>query len=352
VHQKQLKFGRFLEQLRKGGFRYVPMEGEDRELDWSSYDQAQVNEVNDMLLLIRDAVEEASLRLRLDAMLGSSRGPGRPPNNPADLAKVVLMQQYFCVSNRQAQGLSQLFAEKMRLEKTFSYKTIERAYEDPLVTLILREVFKLTGEPVRGREHVFAPDGTGLSTSMKQNYENDSRSGKVKKGYEKMVAMTGCTFKLFSAVRFADNSTDNESPYFEPLLAETAARYERIDVVPADSAYLSRRNCDLIAGVGALPRIYPKHGITLRRRGRSKAWTQMLLSFMDDPQQWLRDYHTRSVTESAHSVLKRDFPIPLRKRIRLRRKQEAYTRASDYNLKRLCYLNHLKGISAVEAWSA
>jgi transposase len=298
------------------------------------------------------SVEEASLRLRLDTMLNNARGPGRPPNNPADLAKVLLMQQYFCVSNRQAQGLTQLFAEKMRLEKTFSYKTIERAYEDPLVTLVLKEVFKLTGEPVRGREHIFAPDGTGLSTSIKHNYESDARSGsgKAKKGYEKMVAMTGCTYKLFSAVQIAENPTDNESPYFETLLAETAARYERIDVVPADSAYLSRRNCELIAGVGATPRIYPKQGITLRKKG-SRAWTEMLLNFIDDPQQWLRDYHTRSLTESAHSALKRDFPIPLRKRIRLRRKQEAYTRTCDYNLKRLSYLRHIKGISATKTWS-
>lgn len=348
---KQVKFDRFVEQLRTGGFKYVPREGEDKEIDWSSYDQAQVNEINDMLILIRDAVDEASLRLHIDAILNNGRGPGRPGNNPADLAKVVLMQQYFCVSNRQAEGLELLFAEKMRLENTFSYKTIERAYEDPLVTLVLREVFRLTSEPVRGREHVFAPDGTGLSTSLKRNYESDARSGKAKKGYEKMVAMTGCTYKLFSAFRIADSPTDNESPYLEPLLAETAACYERIDVVPADSAYLSRRNCELIAGVGAVPRIYPKHGVTLRRRG-SKAWTEMLLSFIDDPQEWLAAYHHRSMPETAHSVLKRDYPIPLRKRIRLRRKQEACIRASDYNLKRLCYLKYLEGISAVQVWSA
>jgi len=121
--------------------------------------------------------------------------------------------------------------------------------------------------------------------------------------------------------------------------------------VPADSAYLSRDNCDLIAGVGGIPRIYPKQGVTLKRKG-SKAWTEMLLGFINDPQGWLREYHPRSISESAFSAFKRDFPIPLRKRIRLRRRQEAFSRMCSYNLKRLCYLKYLEEISAVEVWDA
>lgn len=100
-----------------------------------------------------------------------------------------------------------------------------------------------------------------------------------------------------------------------------------------------------------MPRIYPKKGATLNRKG-SKAWTEMLLGFISDPQEWLREFHSRSISESANAVWKRDFPVPLRKEIALRRKQEAFTRACDYNLKRLCYLKYLEGISAVEVWNA
>jgi hypothetical protein len=123
---------------------------------------AQINEINDMLLLIRESVDEAALRLGIEEI--PQKGPGRPPNPPSDLAKAVLMQQYFCVSNRTAEGLVKLFMEKMGIRNIFSYKTIERAYEDPLVVLILQEIFKLTQEPVKKKEHVFSPDGTGLPT--------------------------------------------------------------------------------------------------------------------------------------------------------------------------------------------
>lgn len=345
--KRQRKFDGLMERLKRDEFKYVARE--EKEIDWGSYDEAQVNEINDMLLIIRDAVDEASLRLDVDAMLENA-GPGRPQNHPADLAKAVLLQQYFQVSNRVAAGLVRLFMEKMRIRNSFSYKTIERAYEDPLVTLILREIFRLTQEPVRDKEHEFSIDGSGLPTSIKQNYESECRDEKAKRGYEKMIAMVGTNYKLLAAVEFTEEPEDHESPYFEALLTTTAACYTRIDLVTADSAYLSRPNCDLIAGHRAVPRIYPKTGIALKRRG-SKAWADMLLCFIDDPQQWLREYHKRSISETANSTLKRDYPTPLHKRIKLRRKQEAYTRTCDYNLKRLCYLKYTEGITATETWN-
>lgn len=343
----QKKFDGLMRRIKSGEFKYQPREGE--KIDWSKYDKAQINEMNEMLLLMREAVDWASARLGVDDLLKDRRA-GRPETHPADLAKAVLLQQYFGVSNRVTEGFVKLFMEKMEIEQGFSYKTIERAYNNPLVIMILKEVFKMTQEPVSDKEHRFSPDGTGLSTSMKQNWENDCKKGE-KKGYEKMIAMVGATYKIFSAVAFAENPMDNESPYLEPLLAETVSCYERIDLVSGDAAYLSRHNCDLIAEAGAIPRIYPKQGITLRMKG-SAAWAEMLLDFIDDPQEWLRSYHPRSISESANSAFKRGSPIPLRKRKTLRKKLEAFARICDYNLKRLCYLKYLENISAVDTWAA
>ena len=110
-----------------------------------------------------------------------------------------------------------------------------------------------------------------------------------------------------------------------------------------DGAYPSRRNCEPIVGLGATPRISPRRGITLKRRG-SWDWAEMLLSFLRDPQKWLREYHLRSVSESTFSASKRSFSRPLMRRIGRRRKLEAFVRVRAYNLKRLCYLRYLKGL--------
>jgi transposase len=340
MDRKQRKLDELIKELKDKEFKYIPRE--EREIDWSSYDEAQLNEVNDMLLMIRDTVDEAALRLGIKG--AKFDGPGRPPYPPEDLAKAILMQQYFCVANRMAAGLVLLFREKMGIKQAFSYKTIERAYEDPFVTIILNEVFKMTQEPMKALEKNFSADGTGLSTSMKQNWERDRDDEEKRAGYEKMVAMVGTTYGLISAVEFPDNPMAHDSPFFSPLLQETTRNYSSIDLVCLDEAFLSRDNCDLIERVGAVPRISLKKGTTLKRRG-SWAWAEMLLDFIEDPQEWLRDYHLRSISETAFSTYKRDFPTPLRKRILRRRKKEAFSRVCDYNVKRLCYLHYLKGIA-------
>lgn len=304
-NKTQEKLNTLVEQLKADKFKYAPKE--TKQIDWTSYDEAQVNEINDVLLLIRDIVDKAQRNLGLD-QAPDNVGPGRPKNSASDEAKVILMQQYFCISNRVAAGYALLFKEKLHLSKVFSYKTIERAYSDPEVTQVLTEVFRLTQKPVSEKEHTFGPDGTGLSTSMKQNYENDRQSGKVHKGYEKLLVMVGCTYKLFSAFQFAASPVDNESPYFEPLLAQTAQCYSQIDFVSADSAYLSRHNCNVVGALGAVARIYPKQGVTMRQFG-SFAWRKMLLDLLGDPQKWLSEYHVRSNAETAFSTLKRNCPV-------------------------------------------
>jgi transposase len=340
MNRKQRKLDELIKELKDKEFKYIPRE--EREIDWSSYDEAQLNEINDMLLMIRDTVDEAAMRLGIRG--AKFEGPGRPPYPPEDLAKAILLQQFFCAANRMAAGLVLLFKEKMGIKRAFSYKTIERAYDDPLVTLILNEVFKMTQEPVKELEKNFSADGTGVPTSMKQNWERDRDDEEKQAGYEKMVAMVGTTYGLISAVEFPDNPAAHESPFFAPLLEETASNYSSIELVCLDRGYLSRDNCDSIEKVGAVPRIYPKEGTTLKRKG-SWAWAEMLLDFIEDPQRWLHDYHLRSISETVFSVYKRDFCTPLRKRILQRRKKEAFSRVCDYNMKRLCYLRYLKGLA-------
>lgn len=339
MDSKQRKLDRLIKELKDKEFKYVPRE--EREINWSRYDDAQLNEINDMLLMIRDTVDGAAFRLGIkDAEF---EGPGRPPYPPEDLAKAILMQQYFDVANRGAAGLVLLFKEKMRIKQAFSYKSIERAYDNPLVTLILNEVFKMTQEPVKELEHDFSADGTGLSTSVKQNWARDKDDEEKRAVFDKMVAMVGTTYGLISSVELPDNPMAHDSPFLPRLLQETAGNYSSVDLVCLDKAFLSRDNCDLIEGVGAIPRISLKRGITLKRQG-SWAWAEMLLDFIEDPQEWLREYHRRSISETTFSVYKRDFP-QLRRRITQRRKKEAFTRVCDYNMKRLCYLRYLKGLA-------
>ena len=61
---------------------------------------------------IRDLVDEADERIKKRTP-HIKRGPGRPPTDPADVAKVLLLQTYVSSSNRLAEGFLLLFQEKL-----------------------------------------------------------------------------------------------------------------------------------------------------------------------------------------------------------------------------------------------
>src|SRR5207245_7092953 len=112
--------------VRSGEFEYE--ERPKKSLDWSSYDEAQAYELADMLYTIRKLVDEAVNRLPAEGL--ERKGPGRPPiHPPADVAKVLLMQSYFGVSNRVAAGLAFVFKETLRLSYPLSYMMVEHAYD-------------------------------------------------------------------------------------------------------------------------------------------------------------------------------------------------------------------------------
>jgi hypothetical protein len=125
-HHTKKELRGLVSSVRDGTFHY---EGRPkRSLDWSSYDEAQVREVSDMLALIRRFVEVASGRIPEEYQ--RSRRRGRPVTYPSsDVAKALLLQSYFGVSNRVAAGLVDLFKEKLAISKAISYKTIERGYD-------------------------------------------------------------------------------------------------------------------------------------------------------------------------------------------------------------------------------
>lgn len=327
-------------QVREGEFPYEAREAEP--VDWRAYTRAQVREVNDVLLLIRDAVDAAWERLPDD--LRGRKGPGRPPTPIPDLAKAVLMQQYMGTANRQTEGLVLLFKEKLGLSRTFSYKTVERAYGREDVRAVLERLFDLTVEAIAESERGVAVDGSGLPTSMKANYEAQKRGGKGKRAaWEHAVTSIGTDTKVLTTFAVLESPHDSESPVLPSLLPEAGA-FPALEVVSADAGFLSRDNVDAIAALGAKPRIMPKTSVSLKRKG-SDAWVRMLRDLLADPQEWLREYHPRSLAETGYSTIKRDFPKPLRRRLKGRRDTEAFVRACGYNLKRLCYLRYLMDLA-------
>jgi transposase len=318
---------------------------------WARYDEAQENEYPGVTRLIGRMVDTASLSYELvrhDAA-------GRECSRSDDIAKFVLAQQYEGRSDRVAMGHLRMIRRHLRAHGSVSYKTLENAYGDAGVIAILNDVFFLTQLPVKDLEHDFSFDGTCHPTTIKENWESSKDeilrlagkkgSGKERKRreFEKTVLAVGTTFKIIASFAMTRSPFSNESPYLKPLLHQVAELYAVVLKVCTDSGLLSRENCTLIEEAGAVPRIFPKKGVSLRAKG-SPAWRRMMLGFVEDTQGWLRQYHSRSIVETVNSTLKRLFG-PLRKRLVERKATEILARICVYNIRQLVYLKYTKGIN-------
>jgi len=322
LKKAQEAFNKLVKELKDGTFKYEPRE--EKEIDWAAYNLSKIHETELFLNFIREAVDAAEIEL------SKQKGPGRPAKDAYDLTKVLLMQTYFHVANRQAAGFAILFREKLMLKEFFSESTVGRAYSNPDVQKILNKVFELTNKPIEEKETAFSADGTGLPLSNKQNYANDRDDQKKHADYGKMAVMISNSFHIATAFVYAKGSA-NDCPLFEPLIGQTAMRFQNIEDVELDAGFIARYNCNLIASYGATPYIYPKTGLTLNRKG-SGAWTKMWLSLVDDPQKWMRRYHQRSQNECYFSSHKRRHTRPLLKRKGVRRETEAQCRVIVTNI--------------------
>jgi len=98
-----------------------------------------------------------------------------------------------------------------------------------------------------------------------------------------------------------------------------------------DPAYLSRRNCNLIAKKGRIPVIKPKRNTTIRKRG-SQPWRDMITLWLEDQAAFLKRYHQRSKAESVYSALKRCYGNHLASRKRTAQRRELHLKTLSYNI--------------------
>jgi hypothetical protein len=98
-----------------------------------------------------------------------------------------------------------------------------------------------------------------------------------------------------------------------------------------DPAYLSRRNCNLIAKKGRSPIIKPKRNATIRKRG-SQPWRDMMTLWFEDQAAFLKRYHQRSKAESVYSALKRCYGNYLSSHKRGAQRHELHLKTLTYNI--------------------
>lgn len=352
--QKTEAFQNLIGEIRERTFPYI--ERPKTKINWSLYDTAQCREVADVVTAIGIFVDFANDEVIPKPEIIKSEA-GRPSIPPDDIAKTLLVQSYLGHANRPAEGLAYLFSERLNLKTNFSYKTIERGYDRRSVNEILNAVFTITNKCVSGLEKIFSVDGSGTPTSIKQNYARDremQRKKQPKEGndafprsaftskhdYVYKEAMIGVKYKLIAGWVSTTDHTIGETTLFPRVFGQAINNHPDMNMILGDGIFGVRWICKLVGKHNVSPRFLPRRNVRFKAKG-VREWTEMLLSLFINPQEWLEDYHLRSNSEAVFSMLDRDNPHPLRKRLDRRRETEDYLRAIVHNIKRLCYLRYL-----------
>jgi len=279
---------------------------EKRKINWHKYNFAQINEAK-LLIEIKKLVNSC-VQIKFSKV-------GRPLTNPKELTKAILVAELLNLPERQTEGFIEILAKTLGIHSHLDDRVIGNAYNRLEILFILKEVFEKT----KTSDGNLMGDGTGLETSRKQNYENE------KKKTENYLVSIVDSREIVQAFEM-DN---NERRAMKKIIEDVKGNSLRLD-----AGFVDRELTSKIAELGMKPLIFPKKNVDINGR---IAWRAMYLELFYETQEWLKEYHQRSHSESFHSSFKRKNK-PLMKINDVSKLTQLTARIIIHNLrKRLCY---------------
>ena len=274
------QFRKLVIAVRNKNFEYPKQE--NRKTHWQNYNLSKINDIKSILVFIKKSVDSVFIDEDFDKV-------GRPSVNPRYLAKAILFCEAVGIPERQAQGWLEIMGPFLGIYEKLDDRVIGKAYENPEVIRILKNVF----EETRSSDGALNGDGTGLERSRKENYETT----KKKKAGQYMTSIVDSR----EIVQAFDISGIQECQIMHELIKNVEGKS-----LTLDAGFNDRKLVSEISQLGMKPYIFPKKNNNING---DVYWQKMYLDFYYDTITWLKNYHQRSHTESFHSSFKRTFGI-------------------------------------------
>jgi transposase len=223
---------------------------------------------------------------------------GRPSLLDArEKAFIILTKEIMKLSNRRMAYDLPLFG----ITREISYKTVERLYSDPLVIMILNNLFIETLRRSGISKCDAVGDGTGYSLTVTKHY----RSMREKNGESVKTGQFVYSFALMDLntrmyIGYAVSLRSEKDAYRKALEMIANMRID-IDSVRLDRYYSGQ---GILDDFGENTRIFIIPKKNSRIRGK-RGWRDIIRRFMNDPMTYLREYFKRSNSEAGFSADKR-----------------------------------------------
>jgi transposase len=290
--------------------------------NWPLYNLAQQTE--------KDRFQELLYDLTRGVPEPERTGAGRKPTPLRDQVFSATFKVFSTVSTRRfACDLADAH-KRGYLSALMNSITISAYLENPALTPILKALIVRASLPLRTVEQVFAPDSTGFSTSRFVRWY-DEKYGCERSGHDwiKAHAICGVKTNVVCAVEIAGRDA-NDCPMFKPLVETTVAAGFNVKEVPADKAYLSHENLELIERLGGTAFVPFKSNSQPGDAGT--IWERMYFYYQFRREDFLKHYHQRSNAESTFSMVKAKFGDSLRSRTDTAMVNEALRKFLAHNI--------------------
>lgn len=275
-----------------------------RSTDWRTYERRWADRLRTAIKEIKTVIDEAAKTVRLNP-----EPFGRPPNtSPKKKALILLVKDLAQFSNRKMANLLPLFS--LFDDVDISYKTIERAYSDPLVRMIIHNMFVLLVKKKGIKQADLTGDGTGYSLTITRHYRN-AREKEAPKTNKNVPNQMGKKRKFTYAFALMDLESHMYVGYGASLRSEKAAFEAALKIMRECGVHAKSVRLDqyyagqsTAATFGKDTKVYviPKSNATIRG---CSAWKDMIKDLISYPFLFLKEYFRRELSESGFSADKR-----------------------------------------------
>jgi transposase len=289
--------------------------------NWPLYDLAQQTEKDRFQSLLFDLCRGIEEPARAKT--------GRKPTPLADQVFAACFKVYSTFSARRFACDLRDAHEKGYLSTLMNSVSVCTYLENEALTPILQNLIVQTSLPLRAVETTFAPDSSGFSTSRFVRWF-DEKYGATRSGRDwvKAHAICGVKTNIVTAVTILDRDAA-DCPQFKPLVEKTAENFTVLEV-PADKAYLSNENLELLAGMGGTAFVPFKSNSGSGEEG--SVWEKMFHYYQFHKEDFLKHYHARSNAESTFSMVKAKFRDSVRSKMDTAMKNEVLCKFLCHNI--------------------
>jgi transposase len=305
------QFDEFKQELNSIIDLYKKEFSDHKPTDWKTYEKQWANRLRTALKEIKHVIDEAEQTIKV-----KPKKFGRPPKASAKQKALILSAKDLAqFSGRKMANLLPLFS--LFDDVDISYKTIERAYSDPMVRLIIHNMFILLVKKKGIKQADLTGDGTGYSLTITRHYRSvRAKSGQAAKSSKNTKTSNEQTKQdkrrqFTYAFALMDLGTQMYVGYGASLKSERAAFEAALEImrecgvepksVRLDQNYAGQSTAVLF-GPSTSVYLIPKSNATIKG---PYAWKDMVRDLMFYPFLFLREYFRREYSESGFSADKR-----------------------------------------------